>query len=80
MKKDELDDFIKNMGKNMKLFRASKGWTQMKLEAVSDVHFTYISQIELGKRRDVSVRVMKRISDAFGITLDELTFQEINVI
>ena len=80
MKKDELDDFIKNMGKNMKFFRDSKGWTQMKLGDIADVHFTYISQIELGKRKDVSVRIMKRIADAFGITLNELTYKESNVI
>lgn len=35
------------------------------------MHFTYYSQIERAVRKDVSVRRLKDITDALGVTLND---------
>jgi transcriptional regulator with XRE-family HTH domain len=59
---------------NLKKYRLKKKLSQMELAEMADMHFTYYSQIERGVRRDVSVRRLKNITDALGITLNDVVY------
>lgn len=58
-------------GKRVKALRISGGYSQEKLAELSDLDRTYIPGIESGKR-NVSLVVLQKIANAFGITLSEL--------
>jgi len=64
-------ELIKNIAKNLRKRRIEKKLSQMDVAALADIHFTYYSQIERGLRADVSVRVLKKITDTLDISLDE---------
>ena len=59
---------------NLKKYRLKQNLSQMELAEMADMHFTYYSQIERGIRRDVSVRRLKNITDALGITLNDVVY------
>ncbi len=60
------------IAENLKKHRKDKNISQMKLAELADIHFTYYSQIERALRKDISVRVLKKIADALSITLNDL--------
>jgi len=62
----------KQIGAFFKKKRLEKGWSQRKLAGDADVHFTYYSQIERGKRGHVSVKILKKIADVLGVKLSEM--------
>lgn len=53
------------------MLRAVRGWTQEGLAAECDLHRTYVSGIERG-RRNVGLDNLERLAEAFGLTLGDL--------
>mgnify|MGYP003337997552 FL=1 len=63
---------INTIGFNLKKYRLLKNLSKMKLAEAADLHFTYISQIERGLRKNLSVLKLKQITDTLGVTLDDI--------
>lgn len=59
------------VGSQVRLHRKAQGFSQEKLAELSDVHPTYISNIERGKV-SASAYSFFRISQALGVKLDDL--------
>jgi transcriptional regulator with XRE-family HTH domain len=62
------------LAKNLKKYRLKNNLSQMQLADLAKMHFTYYSQIERGLRKDISVRRLKDITDALGITLNDVVY------
>jgi transcriptional regulator with XRE-family HTH domain len=62
-------DILKLFGLNLKTLRLEKGLSQEKLAELSELHRTYISSIELGKR-NVSLKNIEAISKALGVPIE----------
>ena len=71
MIKDELALQIAN---KLKAIRLGKNLSQIKLAEMADIHFTYYSQIERAVRKDVSVRILKKITDVLNITVNDVIY------
>ena len=63
---------MKNFATAIKNLRENKEWSQRKLALVSGVSNTEINRIEKGEREKPSLKILEKLSIAFGITLDEL--------
>ncbi len=63
---------MSNFADILKEFRLKNDWSQRKLAQKSGVSNTEISRIEKGERTKPSLDVIKKLSQAFGITVDEL--------
>lgn len=61
-------DILKLFGSNLKTLRLEKGLSQEKLAELSELHRTYISSIELGKR-NVSLKNIDAISKALDVPI-----------
>lgn len=59
-------DIIKVFGENVRKYRIDKGLSQEKLGELSNLHRTYISDIECF-RRSISLENVQRIADALCI-------------
>ncbi len=59
------------IGKQLRDIRTAKGWTQEKLEELSGLDRTYISDIERGIRNP-SVKSIERLAKALKIRAAEL--------
>jgi transcriptional regulator with XRE-family HTH domain len=59
------------IGLNVQRLRRAKDFSQEELAARADVHQTYLSGVERGKR-NASVLVLERIAKALGVDIDEL--------
>jgi len=46
----------------------------MELAELANMHFTYYSQIERAVRKDLSIRRLKDITDALGITINDVVY------
>lgn len=68
------DPLAIKIAKNLKKIRLQKNLSQMDLAELANMHFTYYSQIERGLRKDISVRRLKDITDALGITVDDVIY------
>lgn len=55
-------------GRNVRLVRTQKGWTQEQLAFEADVKRSYISEIESGKRNP-SLDVVEKIAKALDVKL-----------
>ena len=64
-------DVNKQLGMRIKYLRSLKKWSQEDLALEANINRNYICDLENG-RRNPSLEVLERISDAFGITLSEL--------
>lgn len=56
------------IGRNIRRLREDRGLTQEELAVDSEIDLTYLGGIERGKRNP-SLLVMARISDALGVSL-----------
>jgi DNA-binding XRE family transcriptional regulator len=56
----------------LKVWREYRGLSQRALAARAGLDFTYLSQIETGARRG-PVKTMKKLAEALGVDLDDLT-------
>lgn len=55
----------------MRALRIERGWSQEILAERAELHVTYVSGIERG-RRNVSVDILYRVASAFELELREL--------
>lgn len=70
---------IRNVLPNrVRAFRNSKVWTQERLAEEVDIHTTYVSRIESGKKFPALIIICK-IADALGINAYELLMDEAKV-
>jgi transcriptional regulator with XRE-family HTH domain len=58
------------IGLNVQRLRRAKEWSQEELAARAEVHQTYLSGVERGKR-NASVLVLDRIAKALGVDVEE---------
>lgn len=65
------DNILISFGKIVRKFRVERGISQEDFAELCELHRTYISDIELGKR-NVSLENIARIAQAFNITISEL--------
>ena len=59
------------MGRNVRKLRMARALSQEELAHQADVHQTYLSGVERGKR-NASVLVLDRIAKALGVDIDRL--------
>ncbi len=59
------------VGLNVQALRREKGFSQEELSHRADMHQTYLSGIERG-RRNASILVLARIAEALGADLEDL--------
>ena len=64
-------DARQRVGINLQRLRREKGLSQEELAHSSDVHQTYLSGVEGGKRNP-SIAVLERITMALGVDIEEL--------
>jgi transcriptional regulator with XRE-family HTH domain len=64
-------DVRKRVGINLQRLRRDKGLSQEELAHSADVHQTYLSGVEGGKRNP-SIGVLERIVEALGVDIEEL--------
>jgi len=60
------------LSENIKKIRKKKGLSQDKLAKVADVTHTTLVKIESGANDNPTIKTLKKIADALGVTLDEL--------
>jgi transcriptional regulator with XRE-family HTH domain len=63
-------DVRKRVGTNLQRLRRDKGLSQEELAHRADVHQTYLSGVEVG-RRNPSIGVLGRIATALGVDIEE---------
>ena len=61
----------KRVGRNLQRIRRGKGLSQEELAHIANVHQTYLSGVEGGKRNP-SVLVLERIAQALNVDVAEL--------
>ena len=66
------------LGMRIRYLRSLRKWSQEDLALEANVNKNYICDLENG-RRNPSLEILERISDAFGITLSDL-FRAIETI
>lgn len=59
------------LGMRIRYLRSLRKWSQEDLALEANVNKNYICDLENG-RRNPSLEILERVSDAFGITLSEL--------
>ena len=59
------------VGLNLQALRRAKGCSQEELAHLAEVHQTYLSGVERG-RRNPSVMVLSRIANALGADVEDL--------
>jgi transcriptional regulator with XRE-family HTH domain len=64
-------DVRKRVGANVQRLRRGKGLSQEELAYRADIHQTYLSGVEGGKRNP-SIGVLDRIASALDVDIDEL--------
>ena len=64
-------DIVIKLGKKIKKIREAKKMSQENLAFESNLHRTYISDIERGLR-NVSIKNIEKIAKALGVSLKEL--------
>ena len=68
----EMVDRILDGESPIRVFREHRSLNQRALAQKAGVAVSYLSQIESG-RREGTTKVMRRIADALGLTLDDIT-------
>lgn len=70
-------DIKLTFGQRIKDLRNKRGISQEKLAEFSELHRTYISSIELGKR-NVALENIEKLAKALGCTIEDLFKTTIN--
>jgi transcriptional regulator with XRE-family HTH domain len=65
------DDISKRFGQVVRRQREARDLSQEKLAALSGIHRTYVSSIELGKVR-LGLDIAKKVADGLGVPLSVL--------
>ena len=61
-----------NIGKNIRKYRLQKKMSQDRLSKLADVAFHTITKIESGDTPNPTIKTVKKIADALGVSLDDL--------
>ena len=61
------------LGARIRELRKSRGWSQEDLAAASEMHWTYIGQVERGER-NLPLQSIQGIGSALGLKISELFF------
>ena len=61
----------RKLGRNVKILRENRGWSQEELADISGLHRTYISGIERGARNP-TIEVVQRLAEALRADLIDL--------
>ncbi len=69
------NDLLVEFGQTVRKIRVTRNISQEKFADLCDLHRTYISDVELGKR-NISLENIERMAKALGISLTEL-FREV---
>ena len=56
----------------IKKFRKKKAWSQQKLAEKTGLSFNAITKIEQGLAKHPTLKTLIKLSDVFGVSLDEL--------
>ena len=64
-------DARERVGLNLQRLRREKGLSQEELAHLAEIHQTYLSGVERGKRNP-TITVLQRIAQALGADIDEL--------
>ena len=59
-------NIVQVFSENVRYYRQQKGFTQEELAFKSDLHRTYIGDVEC-ERRSISLKNIQKIADALGI-------------
>ena len=60
------------LAKNLKKLRKQKRLSQEKLARLVDISYNTISKIEAGKAKNPTFETLSKLSDVFGVSIDEL--------
>jgi len=63
---------IRKLSDQIKNFRKQKGWSQQKLAEKTGLSFNAITKIEQGLAKHPTLKTLIKLSDVFGVSLDEL--------
>jgi putative transcriptional regulator len=55
----------------LKKLRAERGWTQGEIFRRTGLERSYLSRLEAGKVKDLSVRTAMKLASAFGLSVEE---------
>ena len=61
----------KNFGMVIRKLRAKKGWSQERFAEYAEIHRTYVSAIESGKR-NISLKIAEKLAKCFDLSLSDL--------
>lgn len=64
------------LAKNIKRFRAKRGFSQEDLARAAGVTYSALSKIEAGYSQDPRVKTLQKISRALDVTIDDLLREE----
>ena len=68
----EFDDLIETLQGNLRMLRAKKGMSQMKMSFYLDINNGYISKLESGKGQNPSLKILFRFSKFFDCPISKL--------
>jgi len=66
-------DHEDQLSKNLKALRAARGWNQTQTALAAKVAQTAVSRVERGEGRRDAGKVLSRLAQTFGVTLEQLT-------
>ena len=66
-----MEDLRAPFGQRLRMHREARGLSQEKLAELADLHWTYISGIERG-RRNPGLNTLARLAHALNLSLEEL--------
>lgn len=64
-------EILQRLGSNVRRLREQKGWSQEKFAFEANIHRTYASGIERG-RRNPTVTVVEKLAHSLGVTASAL--------
>ena len=70
--------FMKRFGEKLYQLRTQRGLTLTDLGKMLDVHNTFVSQLEKGRRVPTAEMILK-VADTFDLTTDQLMRDELNL-
>jgi XRE family transcriptional regulator of biofilm formation len=67
------------IGEHIKQLRAERNLSLAQLAELSGVNKSYLSKVERGLQKNPSISIVRKLSVAFDVSLDELTSQDESV-
>ena len=64
-------DINEDVGRQIRLFREKKGWTQEELAFEADLHRAYVGQIERGEK-NIGVQNLEKIAKVLNVKMSKL--------